>query len=130
MQTRVVNGAFDEGMALREKRRLKAAVAAFERAVAEAPLDARAWFWLAATRDNRGLEAEAIPAYERALQLGLDDTEAPKAWIWLASSYSKTGRCAEALDALSHSDALGGYDPRDEFERIATAIRRRCRRAS
>ena len=122
--------AFEKGMALREKRRLKAAVEAFERAVAEDPANAQAWFWLAATRDNRALEAEAIPAYERALDLGLNDTDAPKAWTWLASSYSKTGQCPEALNALGHAEATGGYEPRGDFERVAKAVRRRCRRAS
>lgn len=115
-------------MLLRERRRLKAAAEAFETAVREEPTDALAWFWLAATRDNRALEAEAIPAYEKALQLGLAGPEEAKAWTWLASSYSKTGRHADALSAIASAESLGGYDPVDEFERIARAVKRRSRR--
>lgn len=115
-------------MLLRERRRLKAAVQAFEKAVREDPTDALAWFWLAATRDNRGLEGEAIPAYEKALQLGLPRPEEAKAWTWLASSYSKTGRHADALSAIANAESIAGYDPADEFERIARAVKRRSRR--
>lgn len=60
-----------EGLTLREKRRLKAAVGCFERAVSADPSLTEGWFWLAVTRDNRGQEADAIPAYRQALSLGI-----------------------------------------------------------
>lgn len=121
----VVASAYQDGLVLREKRRLKAAVESFERAVADEPHNSLAWFWLAATRDNRAMEAEAIPAYERALELGLDAPEVAKAWAWLASSYSKTGRHAEALVAADRAEEVGGYEPADEFRRVIAAVRRR-----
>ncbi len=120
-----VSSAFEEGMLLRDKRRLKTAVAALERAVAEDPNDALAWFWLAATRDNRALEVEAIPAYERALDLGLPSAEETKAWTWLASSYSKTGRHTAAMGAAARAEELGGYEPMNEFEQVVSSVKRR-----
>jgi tetratricopeptide (TPR) repeat protein len=120
-----VTGAFEEGMLLRERRRLVAAVGAFERAVVDDPDDARAWFWLAATRDNRALEADAIPAYEQALRLGLEGDDEARAWTWLASSYSKVGCHGDALSAVERAEAIGGYEPRHEFERVVRSVRRR-----
>lgn len=119
-----------EGLGLRENRRLKAAVACFERAVAADPALADGWFWLAVTRDNRGQEAEAVPAYQQALRLGIDDRgQRAQAWTWLASSLSKTGRHAEALDALAEAVRLGGYEPEGEFGQLRVAIGRRAARA-
>jgi Flp pilus assembly protein TadD len=62
---------FEEGMRLRARHRWKAAAAAFARAAAGEPANAEAHFWLAVSLDNRGEEAAAIPAYRRALDLGL-----------------------------------------------------------
>ena len=78
--------------------------------------------------DDRALEAEAIPAYEKALALALPRDEEMRGWTWLASSYSKTGRHAAALSAIASAESLGGYERSDEFERIARAVKRRSRR--
>jgi len=120
-----VGEAFVEGMQLRQRGQLEAATEALERAVQEDPELSLAWFWLGATKDNRGLESEAIPAYEQALALGLGHPENAKAWTWLASSYSKTGRYREALRSIARAEDLGGYEPTAEFERIAQDVRRR-----
>lgn len=60
-----------EGLRLRDARRWKAAIDQFESAVAAEPDSSDAWYWLAVTRDNRGQEVDAIPAYRKALELGL-----------------------------------------------------------
>lgn len=112
-------------MALRAQRRLKAAAAAFQRAVEEDPSSSTAWFWLAATLDNRGDEAGAIPAYEEALRLGLDGENRVKALTWLASSQSKEGNHRAAMSSLAEAEAAGGYTPVEEFQRVATSVRRR-----
>lgn len=118
-----------EGHALRERRRLKEAVLAFEQMLVLDPDSVEAWFWLAVTRDNRGQEEGAIPAYRKALDLGISDSNRRgQAWTWLASSLSKTGRHAEALAALEEADGLGGYQPVAEFTRLRRAIRRRSSR--
>ena len=77
------------------------------------PSSVGGWLWLAVTRDNRGQEAEAIPAYREALSLGVSQVNTrAQAWTWLASSVSKTGRHAEALGALAEADSIGGYERR------------------
>ena len=121
--------AFTQGMALRSRRRLKAAVASLTEAVRADPGFAEAWLWLGATLDNRAQETEAIPAYEKAISLGLDRTDRVKALTWLASSYSKTGNCGAAMKILAEAEASGGYEPIDEFDRISRSVRRRCRSA-
>jgi tetratricopeptide (TPR) repeat protein len=118
-----------EGLALRQRRRLKQAAACFEQAVAADPSSVDGWFWLAVTRDNRGQEAEAIPAYRRALSLGISVVnQRAQAWAWLASSLSKTGRYREALSALTEADNLGGYQPAAEYQALRAQIQRRTRR--
>ena len=118
------------GLALRERRRLKAAAGCFEQAVAAEPDMVDGWFWLAVTRDNRGQESEAIPAYRRALRLGIEDVNRrAQAWTWLASSLSKTGKHASALAALAEAEKLGGYDPAREYQRLRAAIQRRSARS-
>lgn len=93
-----------------------------------APTSAEPWFWLAVTLDNRGDEEEAIPAYRRAIELGLAKDKLGKAWTWLASSLSKTGSVDEAAAALEEAERVGGYRPRAEYERVALRVRRRLER--
>jgi len=120
---------YEAGLALRARRRFAAATRAFEAHLAAAPRHADGWFWLAATRDNRGLETAAVPAYRRALDLGLEHPglEA-RAWTWLASSLAVSGEVGPAANALAAARELGGYEPRDEYERIATTTERRIAR--
>lgn len=61
---------------------------------------ALAHFDLAVFHDNNGREAEAVPHYESALGLGLDNERNAEALAWLASSLFKTGRPQEALKRL------------------------------
>jgi tetratricopeptide (TPR) repeat protein len=104
-------------------------VRAFEAAVSADPASADGWYWLAVTRDNRGDELNAIPAYERAIRLGLDQQRLGRAWTWLASSLSKTGRPADALACLAHAAAMGGYRPHTEYARVRHDVQRRAERA-
>jgi len=120
-----------DGLTLLERRRLKAAEACFEQAVESEPDSVDGWFWLAVTRDNRGQEAEAIPAYRKALDLGLDDpNRRAQAWTWLASSLSKTADHPGAVEALVEAERLNGYQPEDEYQRVHAAIEGRSGRAS
>lgn len=117
-----------EGLRLRDARRWKAAIDQFESAVAAEPDSSDAWYWLAVTRDNRGQEVDAIPAYRKALELGLPTAKAARAWTWLASSLSKTGEPKKALRCLEEADALGGYRPKREYDGIRFSVERRCAR--
>lgn len=116
------------GLELRRVHRWKAAIHEFEAAVSVDPECVDGWFWLAASRDNRGEESTAIPAYEEAIRLGLDGDQLGKASVWLASSLSKCGRPEEALRALARAETAGGYRPREEYLHICEDVRKRAER--
>jgi len=118
------------GLRLRRAHRWKAALRAFEGAAEMTPTSARAWFLLAVTRDNRGQEVSAIPAYRKAIKLGLPRQERAQAWTWLASSLSKTGQPTEAATCVAKAEALHGYRPRREYQRLRRSIERRLRRSA
>ncbi|MFM8927308.1 MAG: tetratricopeptide repeat protein [Rhodoluna sp.] len=61
------------------------------------PDDPRGLFELASAHDFLGLESEAIPLYEKALALGLDEFNRQKAIIQLASSLRNVGKPEEAI---------------------------------
>ena len=115
-----------DGLRVRKAHRGKAAIRVLEMAVERDRTSAAAWYWLAITRDNRGEEARAIPAYRRAIELGLPPDRLARAWTWLASSLSKTGQPREALACLLESAAIGGYRPRAEYRRIRDEAERRA----
>jgi Flp pilus assembly protein TadD len=116
--------ALTRGLVLRERHRWAQATSEFRRAVGQAPGEALGWYWLAVTLDNRGREAEAIPAYRQALALGLPPELATNGWAWLGSSLRKTGHPDEALACFDEAERLG-YTP---VAHLAT-FRRLARRA-
>ena len=62
--------------------------------------DAEAVFERAGARDSAGRPDEAVPLYERALSLGLDDELRPQAIVQLASSVRNLGDVPRALALL------------------------------
>lgn len=77
-----------------------------EHAIDEAQTSAEAamaHYNLAVFHDNNSREAEAVPHYERALQLGLDQPMRSEALAWLASCLYKTGKPQEALGRIEES---------------------------
>lgn len=80
-----------------------------EQLVADAKTDrakALAYYQLGLFHDNNGRESEAIPHYEMALELGLDQFIKARALAWLASSLYKTGRSRAALARIAMSQAI------------------------
>jgi tetratricopeptide (TPR) repeat protein len=67
---------------------------------------ALAYYRLGLFHDNNSREAEAIPNYEKALKLGLDNKLKAEALAWLASSFYKTGQLKKALASLKLSRRL------------------------
>ena len=63
-------------------------------------MDALAEFETACAHDREGREAEAVPHYERALDLGLPAAERRRALVGLGSSLRNVGRAAEAVAVL------------------------------
>lgn len=64
------------------------------------PNDATVNLHTAWTQDRMGLEAEAAPYYERAIDLGLDEADLRDALLGLGSTYRALGRYTEALFTL------------------------------
>ncbi|GAA1951199.1 tetratricopeptide repeat protein [Agromyces allii] len=62
--------------------------------------DAQAVLERAGARDSAGRPDDAVPLYERALSLGLDDENRPQAVIQMASSIRNLGDNARALELL------------------------------
>jgi catechol 2,3-dioxygenase-like lactoylglutathione lyase family enzyme len=62
--------------------------------------DARREYEIGSEHDSAGREAEAIPHYERALELGLTDELVPGALLQLGSSLRNVGRVRDALAVL------------------------------
>ena len=87
----------------RKRRSLAGLTAALERATTRGG-QARAHYELGLFHDNNGREAQAIPHYRKALELGIDAGVVPEALAWLASSLFKTGHPTEA--ALRAGQAL------------------------
>lgn len=76
--------------------------------------DASATYEWASVHDFLGLEAEAIPLYERALGLGLDDARRGQALVQLASSLRNVGRAGDAARILEQleGDRIVGDAPK------------------
>lgn len=90
---------------------------------------AGAYYHLAVFHDNNSRETEAIPNYERALDLGLDQKTRVEALAWLASSLYKTGRLQEAARRAGEAETLVEDQRLRSFllglqRRIVTASRR------
>lgn len=66
----------------------------------EYPQDPLVLFEVGGSYDVLGLEPEAIPYYEQAIQMGLADEELQECLVCLGSSYRVVGDSQEAVDIL------------------------------
>ena len=80
-----------------------------------------AYYNLGVFHDNNAREAEAIPNYEKALKLGLDNKKKSECLAWLASSLYKTGKPKEALKRLEESYKIAG----PKLKKFLDGLRRR-----
>jgi tetratricopeptide (TPR) repeat protein len=71
-------------------------------------------YQLAWTCDNLGLEREAVPYYEQALQYGLKGEDRPDALLGLGSTYRTLGRYEQAEQLLQ--TAIAEYPERRELQ--------------
>jgi tetratricopeptide (TPR) repeat protein len=88
-------------VALRESGRDDEALSALLELQRESPGDALVNLQCAWIHDKLGLEREAVPFYERALELGLAGQDLHDALLGLGSTYRALGRYDEALSTLS-----------------------------
>jgi cyanophycin synthetase len=91
---------------------------------------ARAEYERASACDREGREEEAIPHYEAALRLGLDDDLVPGALLGLGSSLRNVGRTSDAVAVLDDACArFPDHAALPLFRALALASAGRCEQA-
>ncbi len=85
----------------------------------ERPDDAVVNLQCAWAHDKLGLEAEAVPYYEKALRLGLADHDLHDALLGLGSTYRALGRYEASLETLDRGVAVF---PDDNAMRVFRAM--------
>lgn len=89
-----------EAVSLRESGQPEQARPLLNALAAACPDDAEVQYQTAWVHDVLGLEAEAVPYYERALALGLPEPEREGLVLGLGSTYRNVGRIADSLALL------------------------------
>lgn len=96
-----IEALIQQGLALEQDGMEAQAVAYFEKLVAQYPDNARVQFETGGAYDSAGYEAQAIPHYRRAIELGLPENDQPKVAVQLGSSLRNVGEHAQAVQILS-----------------------------
>jgi tetratricopeptide (TPR) repeat protein len=81
---------------------------------AEFPNDPQVNFQCAWIHDLIGLEREAIPFYEKAIQTGLNDDDLKSALLGMGSTYRCIGEYQKSIEAFQH--ALNLFPNAHEFK--------------
>lgn len=89
-----------EVIQMREKGELKKAIQILKQLAHEYPNDSLVNYHFAWCYDLMGLEKEAIPYYEKAIQLGLPEIDLIEAYLGLGSTYRTVGEYAKSEKLL------------------------------
>jgi tetratricopeptide (TPR) repeat protein len=95
--------AITQAKALRRKDKLEESQELLISLLQEYPHDAQVLFEVGGSYDVMGLEPEAIPYYERAVQQGLEGADLQECLVCLGSSYRVVGESQEAVDILEEA---------------------------
>ena len=94
----------DEAMGHREMGDAKAAISVLEGAIETHAGDGELHFLLGKSLDSVGRERDAIPHYEQAVELGLeDDEDLADAYIALGSNLRAAGEYDKAIEVLNRA---------------------------
>jgi predicted Zn-dependent protease len=95
-----VRDELERAIYLRENCRAEEARELLFELVAEKPDDPQINYQCAWVHDLLGLEHEAVPFYERAIEEGLTGEDLEGAMLGLGSTYRALGECQRAVEAL------------------------------
>lgn len=93
-------GTLERATRLREAGKLEEARTVLSKLLERTPQDPAVNYQCAWVHDRMGCEREAIPLYERAIELGLSGGDLEGAILSLGSSYRAVGKPAEAAEVL------------------------------
>ena len=111
--------AIAKGRALSESS-AEAAIVYFRRLADACPEDGRVHFELASVLDGASREAEAIPQYQKALDLGLTAEDRAGALLGLGSSLRVVGKYKEAIELLKDAvKEFPDHRPLKAFQALA-----------
>ncbi|KIL51458.1 hypothetical protein KP77_09700 [Jeotgalibacillus alimentarius] len=99
---------------MREEKRFEEARDLMEHTLEREPDNAVYQYQMAWCYDNLGLEKEAVPHYERAIEIGLPDRELEGAYLGLGSTYRVLGRYGEA--AATFKVAMAAFPEMEHFK--------------
>ncbi|WP_411345981.1 tetratricopeptide repeat protein [Paenibacillus sp. WLX1005] len=99
---------------LRSSGQAEQAKTALEQLLQQYPQQPDVLYQLAWTCDNLGLERQAVPYYEQALQHGLTGEDRPDAMLGLGSTYRTLGRYEDSQQLLEQ--AIAQYPERRELQ--------------
>lgn len=92
----------DQIIALRKEGKLDEAIHLAKELVSQEPADPIAHYQCAWCHDSAGLEKEAVPYYEKAIELGLTpEDDLPGALLGLGSTYRTLGQYEQAAKTLA-----------------------------
>jgi tetratricopeptide (TPR) repeat protein len=115
-----MNNDLAHTIALRESGRAEEARQLLLELVQMQPDNAQIHYQTAWAHDVLGLEREAVPFYERALELGLDGEERAGAFLGLGSTYRTLGEYDKAIATLRKGiDAYPGFRALEVFLSMA-----------
>jgi tetratricopeptide (TPR) repeat protein len=96
-----MNPAIDQIIALRNEGKLDEAIQLAKELVAHEPTDPKAHYQCAWCHDSAGLEKEAVPYYEKAIELGLTpEDDLSGALLGLGSTYRTLGQYEQAAETF------------------------------
>ncbi|MFZ0546005.1 MAG: tetratricopeptide repeat protein [Candidatus Promineifilaceae bacterium] len=111
--------AINEAKVLRRDDRLEESQDLLLSLLEEFPHDPQVLFEVGGSYDVMGLEPDAIPYYERAIQQGLEGTDLQECLVCLGSSYRVVGDSKEAVDILE--DAVEQF-PENNSSKVFLAL--------
>jgi|FLYN01.1.fsa_nt_gi tetratricopeptide (TPR) repeat protein len=115
-----LDAQIEAGLSLEREGKEREAIEHFRALAERYPGNARVRFEYAGAYDFAGYEAEAIPIYQQALELGLSGEYLPRAYVQLGSSLRNVGQYQEAIRILDEGLArLPDYTPLRIFRAFA-----------